>query len=138
MARVSRRRLARTVVGLLNQQPGQQQQIMKTLAAYLVANKLHKQWDLVMLDIAKELAISEGHVYAEVDSAFAIDTNARKELQAYIKQASGATTVELNERVDEGLLAGMVIRTADQQCDTSARTKLNRLSSLHINTPNEA
>lgn len=138
MAKVSRRRLASAVVGLLRDKPNERQQIMQALAAYLVVTKQHKQWDLVLLDIARELAASDGHIYAEVSSAFPLDADARKQLQTYLQRATKAATVELNEQVDASLLAGMIVRTADYECDTSARTKLNRLSSLRINTPNEA
>lgn len=138
MAKLSRRRLARTVVGLLRERPGERRQIMQMLAAYLVVHKQHKQWDLMLLDIAHELGESEGHIYAEVSSAFPLDAAARKELETYLRQATGATAVELDERVDESLLAGIVVRTADQELDTSARAKLSQLSSLHVNTPKQA
>ena len=70
MRKVSRRRLARTVVSLLSEGRLPRVQVMKMLAAYLVTHKQLKQFDLLLLDIAHELAAA-GHLYADVKSASA-------------------------------------------------------------------
>jgi ATP synthase F1 delta subunit len=132
MHKVSRRRLASTVVSLLRQNPKNQQHIMQTLAAYLIEHKQQKHMDLLLLDIASELKAVDAHLYAEVTSAFPLEAGARDELVAYLRKAAGAQSVELNETVDADLLAGVVVRTPDQELDTSARTKLNRLASLNV------
>ena len=138
MHKVSRRRLASIVVALLRQNPKDQTHIMQTLAAYLLTHKQQKHLDLLLLDIASELKEVDAHLYAEITSAFPLETSAREQLIAYLQKAAGAKSVELNERVDTGLLAGVVVRTPDQELDTSARSKLNRLASLNVNTPREA
>lgn len=138
MHKVSRRRLASTVVQQLRQNPKDHQHIMLTLAAYLLEHKQQKHIDLLLLDIASELQETDAHLYADVASAFPLDGSARNELVAYLQRAAGVKTVELNEQVDAALLSGVVVRTPDQELDTSARTKLQKLASLNVNTPREA
>lgn len=137
MRKVSRRRLAQTVVSLLSEGRLSRAQVMKMLAAYLITHKQLKQVDLLLLDIAHELTISGGHLYADVKSAFPLDAPTRAELQRYLKAAVGVKSVELYEQIDESLLAGAIVTTADSELDTSARTKLRKLSGLHV-TPEEA
>jgi len=137
MHKVSRRRLASTVVELLARQPKNRQHIVQTLAAYLIAHKQQKRIDLLLLDIASELQRVDAHLYAEVTSAFPLDDAARRELTTYLRQAARVETVELDEQVNADLLAGAVVRTSDQELDTSARTKLNRLKSLNLNAVEE-
>jgi ATP synthase F1 delta subunit len=138
MRKTSRHRLAQTVVSMLNARPQDKKHILKALAAYLIVHKQDKQLDLVLLDIAHEFEVSVGHLYAEVTSAQPLDASARAELGAYLKVAAGASRVELSEQLDSSLLAGVIVRTADQEFDTSARTKLTRLTSLNVNTPEKA
>lgn len=135
MLRISRRRLAQTTVALLREQPKNRQHILRSLAAYLIEHKQDKQLDLLLHDIAAAFAKADGHVYAEVASAYALDQAARAELQKYLQIHAGANVVELDERVDADLLAGVIVRTADQELDTSVRTKLKDLASLNVNIP---
>ena len=138
MRRVSRRRLASVVVRQLGQSPQSRRRIVQTLAAYLIVHKQQKHADLLLMDIAAELQRADAHLYAEVSSAFPLDATSRTELSDYLRLASGAKTVELSERVEPDLLAGVVVRTSDQELDTSARTKLHRLKGLNVNALQEA
>jgi F-type H+-transporting ATPase subunit delta len=137
MRKVSRRRLAQTVVSLLSEGRVSRPQIMRMLAAYLVTHKQLGQLDLVLLDIAHELSARGDLLYAEVSSAYPLDAPTRSELQRYLKVTTGVDKVELHEQIDEALLAGVVVRSSDLELDTSARSKLRKLASLH-NTPEEA
>jgi F-type H+-transporting ATPase subunit delta len=137
MHKVSRRRLASTVVDLLHRRPEDRQHIIQTLAAYLIAHKQQRRIDLLLLDIATELQHIDAHVYAEVTSAFPLDASARDELTRYLQMTASAKTVELDEQVDENLLAGAIVRTSSHELDTSARAKLNRLRSLNVNPVEE-
>ena len=134
MRKVSRRRLAQVVVRLLNDKKVSKSHVLKMLAAYLIVHKQEKHVDLVLLDIAREYTLQQGHLYADVSSAFPLGASAKAELQAYLKQQTGAKSVELNEAIDARLLAGVIVRTSDEELDTSAATKLNRLTTLHLTT----
>ena len=138
MRKVSRRRLAITIVELLRRQPKDQERIVRMLAAYVVTHKLQKYVDALLLDIASELKRVDAHLYAEVVSAFPLDATARDELARYLRQATSAKTVELDASVDPELLSGIMVRTAEQEMDTSARRKLIRLKSLNVTMTREA
>lgn len=132
MHKVSRRRLAVTTVQLLRERPQDRSHILRMLAAYLIEHKQQKHVDLVLLDVAHELKRADAHLYAEVMSAQPLDVSVRQELVRYLQSATSAKTVELDEQVNPELVAGVVVRTADQELDTSARSKLSSLRSLNM------
>lgn len=131
MAKASRRTIVKIVVRLLHDRPSERSTIVRSLAAYLALHKQTNQLDLFMYDVARELEISEGNVLAEVTSAFALDDAAKTAVQAYLKQATGACSVELTEHINKDLLSGLLIRTADRELDLSARRQLQQLARLN-------
>ncbi len=130
MATISRRRLAETTVRLLRNQPERRTTILRSLAAYLVVHKRTQQLDLFIKDIARELQRSEGTLLAEVRSAFPLDQSSRNAIIHYLQQQTTSRAVELREAVDQNLLSGVIVRTADQELNTSARHRLQQLASL--------
>lgn len=131
MPKISRRRLAETTVRLLREQPKRRAEILRGVAAYLIEHKQTKQFDLLIKDIARELQQSEGVLLAEVHSALPLSAASRAEISTYLQNATGAKSVELEESVDPTLLSGVIVRTADQELDTTARAKLKQLASLN-------
>lgn len=131
MPKISRRRLAETTVRLLSEQPKRQAEILRGVAAYLIEHKQVKQADLLIKDIARELQQSEGLLLAEIHSALPLDSVTRREITAYLQKATGAKAVEFEESVDPTLLSGVIVRTPDQELDTTARAKLKQLASLN-------
>jgi F0F1-type ATP synthase delta subunit len=102
----------------------------------LLEHRQDKQIDLLQRDIAAEFARVQQHVYVEVTAAHPLEQTARDQLNRYIHIHTNAKEVELDEHTDVELLAGVIIRTAAQEeLDTSARTKLKQLASLNVNTP---
>jgi F-type H+-transporting ATPase subunit delta len=69
----------------------------------------------------------KGIVEAEILSAKELDKDIVKLLNSYIVKLSGANEVVLSERVDKGLLGGVVIRYGDKVLDGSLKTKINDL-----------
>jgi len=132
--KISRRILAQTVVDQLLERPKDHQRILQSLAAYLVEHKQVKQLDLLLLDIASRLSVTADQLYAEVTSPYPLDDTARREVQTYLQKTTGAKHVELDEQLNPDLLAGVVVRTASLELDTSARTKLKQLASLQTTT----
>ena len=138
MRSISRRRLVQAVAAMLQDQPRERKRTLRMLAAYLIEHKQQNKVDLVLLDLARELRVSADHLYAEVSSAFPLDSPSRLALTHYLRSATGAKTVELDEQSNADLLAGLVVTTADAELDTSAARKLQRLRSLHLSTPEKA
>jgi F-type H+-transporting ATPase subunit delta len=71
-------------------------------------------------------AAHRGEETAEVLSARPLGAAEVKALKAAIKAAAG-TDVQINAKVDESLLGGLIVKIGSRQIDTSLRTKLNNL-----------
>lgn len=63
---------------------------------------------------------------ATVTTAFPIDENLRKQFIEVVKQISGKE-VELEEKVDQDIIGGFVLRIADRQIDDSLNSRLKAL-----------
>jgi F-type H+-transporting ATPase subunit delta len=72
------------------------------------------------------IAEARGEVSAEVTSARPLTDAQREELARALREKVGRT-VKLEERVDEGLIGGLVVRVGSLMIDTSIRSKLARL-----------
>ena len=125
MPKLSRRLLAKAALRLSDRPD-----LAQALAAYLIASKRSGQAELLAKDIARELFTEQGVLQAEVSSAFALDNAGRKQIAGYLQQITGAKKIELSESVKPDLLSGVVIRTADQEVDLSARRQLRQLANL--------
>lgn len=128
--KVSRRVIARTVAAKLLAEPARRAHWLQVTAAYLIEHGMAEDTDLVVNDIAHELYEQAGHLLVGVTSARALSDSLRRDLTHTLRQATGATSVELAERVDPALLGGLIARTPDAQLDASVRTKLKQLASL--------
>jgi len=76
-----------------------------------------------------EMANKElGIVVAEITTAIPIDNKTQKELESRIKQMTGAKQIEIRNKVDPRIIAGMVARIGDELYDGSVRTRLADLA----------
>ena len=123
--KVSRRVLARYIATEL--QAGKSRaDVVQSLAAYVVEHRLHNQLELILADVASNLA-ALGNVEATVTTAQPLTEDLRKELTEYVKRIENAEKVTLNETVDKRLLGGVVVETPSKRFDASVATKLKRL-----------
>ena len=125
--RISRRTIARTVASQLTS--GVDQKVLvKQLAAYLIDNRRTKEANLIARDIETELA-SRGIVVATVWSPRSIDDEVRQAVQTLAKaEFDNVKNVEIREKIDPSLLAGIKLAVPGKQVDLSARHKLDKLS----------
>ncbi|HXK54162.1 MAG TPA: F0F1 ATP synthase subunit delta [Hyphomicrobiales bacterium] len=72
------------------------------------------------------VAAARGEMTAEVTSAVALTAAQLKSLTAAIKAAMNSE-VQIDAKVDESLLGGLIVKVGSRQIDTSLRTKLNNL-----------
>lgn len=121
--KVSRRVLARFVA---QQLVAGNKNVTKQLAGYIVEHKLQKQRDMIVADIAANLS-ELGHVDATVTTARPLDAQLRADIAAYVKRIENASSVSLDEVVDESLIGGVIVQTPNQRFDSSLATKLKRL-----------
>jgi F-type H+-transporting ATPase subunit delta len=72
------------------------------------------------------LARHRGELVAEVTSAHALSDQQMASIKAELTAAM-KTDVSLENRVDEGILGGMIVRIGSRMVDSSLRTKLQNL-----------
>lgn len=128
MAKLSRRRLAREVVRLLDEQPNNRAATVQQLAGYLIANKQVDQIDLLLKDIADELYLQRSQLNISVDYVFDLSADTKAAIYDLLKTATGAKEVQLELNANPGLLGGVVIRTPRQELDLSVRSQINQIS----------
>jgi len=126
--KASRRVIARTIAARILEQPAKQSHWLRVLAAYLIDNRMTDDADLVVNDIAHELYVQSGHLLVDVTSARALTDSVRDELTRTMREATGATHIELAEHTDPALLGGLVARTPDAVLDVSVSAKLKQLA----------
>lgn len=69
----------------------------------------------------------KGIVEAEITSARELEKEIVKFLRGYIIRLSGAREVELKQKVDKGILGGVIIKYGDMVADRSLKTRLEEL-----------
>jgi len=72
------------------------------------------------------LARKRGEMSADVTSAYPLSDAQLASLKSALKTATGRD-VQINTRVDAGLLGGLVVKVGSRMIDSSLRTKLNSL-----------
>ncbi len=128
MIKLSRRRLVQGLVAELRKHPAHAKQLIRQTAAYLIATRRTKELDLLLRDVAVEIAHVDGHLSADVQSAVKLDANARRAIEHLLQTATGAKTVDLHEAINPELIGGVVVRTPRHELDASIATKLSRLN----------
>lgn len=72
------------------------------------------------------LAAKRGEMSADVTSAHALSDAQLASLKQSLKTATGRD-VQINTKVDEGLLGGLIVKVGSRMIDSSLKTKLNSL-----------
>jgi len=118
---------------------GQQRKAMEALLERLGATGLTRSFVLLVAQnrrlfalpgiidaYLQELARRRGEVTAQVTSAYDLSDAQRKALHDALKSAVGAK-VQIDLKVDPGLIGGLVVKVGSRMIDNSLRSKLQRL-----------
>ena len=125
---VSRRVLARHIARQLA--AGENRQTVLTqLAAYLVLHKRLDQVELVVADIARNLA-ELGTVKASVTVAHPLTAELKRAIEQYVMRIEDANSVQIDETIDPSLLGGVIIETPHKRFDAAVATQLTRLRNV--------
>lgn len=101
-------------------------QAMNEAAAWLVSSGKVRQASYLARDVAGIIARSN-YLYVVVTTARQLTPEAKVGIEAYLKQATGATTIELNEVVDPNIIGGVRIETPTAILDGTVHNKLANL-----------
>ncbi|KLT65161.1 ATP synthase F1 subunit delta [Pedobacter sp. BMA] len=69
----------------------------------------------------------KGIVTADVTSATALGAESRAQIIEIVKKELGANEVIINEKIDEKLIGGFILKVGDKQFDASIASGLNKL-----------
>ncbi|QIL39020.1 ATP synthase F1 subunit delta [Pedobacter sp. HDW13] len=69
----------------------------------------------------------KGIVTADVTSATALSAGAKEEIVAIVKKELGANEVIVNEKINEKLIGGFILKVGDKQFDASIASGLSKL-----------
>jgi F-type H+-transporting ATPase subunit delta len=123
----SRKDLASALLPLI-EKTHDQKKLAKAIAQYLAENRQTKELDALMRDISS-LRVAAGTIEATVTSAFPISPAVKRSIKTVIMSQHNADNIVINEVIDPSVVGGLRIETAEQQLDTTVRSKLNRLKS---------
>lgn len=127
--KISRRLVINSLIDML-ESGHSEQEVAKTLAAYLIDTRQTRDTELYLRDLELATENRFGRTMAYVTSARKLTPKTRKAVEALLKSARKTKEVEMVEAIDRDLLGGIVIKTADAELDGSVRTKLRKLRSI--------
>lgn len=100
--------------------------LTRNLAALMAKNGRLYALQGVIAEFARLAAAARGEISAEAVTAVPLGDDQQKRLRAEI-EASVGKAVNLQTRVDEALLGGLIVKVGSKMVDSSLRTKLTRL-----------
>ena len=81
-------------------------------------------------EFLKKLAHERGELTAEITTAVPISKEINKSIIKEISKLTKIKTIELNEKIDESLIGGLVLRMGSTMIDSSIKTKLSTLKMI--------
>jgi len=99
----------------------------KDLAAFLLDQRMHGDFELILEDIAKEYNRVHGVVESTVKTAHPLSKELKTQLEKRVKEKTGAKKVIMNEEIDRSLLGGVIVTAPGMELDLSLKSKLNKL-----------
>jgi F0F1-type ATP synthase delta subunit len=129
MSKVSRHKLA-AVVADRTLHGADRAKLAREVAAYLLSERRTAELESLLRDIV-EYRADRGFVEAQATSAHPLTDPLRSDIERQIRQIDPqAKQVNINEEVDESVLAAIRLELANRQFDASARSKLNHFKQL--------
>jgi F-type H+-transporting ATPase subunit delta len=101
--------------------------VVQSAAAWLVATGRTRQADYLARDVAAAFA-GDGYVLAQVTTARPLSAEAQQDIEKFIKNGTGATSLELVTVVEPELVGGVRIETPGMQLDATVRRKLAKFA----------
>ena len=125
---ISRRSLANYAAEQI--MAGNTNEVMSQIAAYLIEVRKTKEYPLVVSDIERQLA-EKGSVLVRVKSARPLSAQSIGKIKKFMQEKTNAANVELLPEIDESIIGGVIISTADYRLDISLKNRLNKLKGIN-------
>src|SRR3989344_2212515 len=112
-----------------NKKDGEAEAVVKKFFGFLVRNNDLSKSDRIISELARLWNKKSDIVESEVVTARKLDDSSIRSLEKFLSEESGAKKIVINEKVDENILGGVVVRYGDTMLDASLRTKVRDLKS---------
>jgi len=122
----SRRLVAEKLVDML--ESGRKiSDVAKILAAYLINNHETRQMELYLRDIRNVLEKRKSYLVVDVSSANKLSENLNQQISEYMKNQTGAKSIEIINTIKSDLISGVILSTTDSVYDDSLKNKIKKL-----------
>ena len=109
---------------------GNSNDVLSQIAAYLIETGKTKDYPLVISDIERQLA-ELGSVLVRVKSARPLSKKSTNKIKEFMLNKTGANNIEVLSEIDESVIGGAIISTADDTLDISLQNRLNKLKGIN-------
>jgi len=123
--RITRRQLAKAYVQLSD--TFSEGELAQAVASLLLRLKRGREAHFLAQDIAGEFSQAKGVAVAQIKSARALTSAAKKLLVGFLKEQSGLATTSIVWAVDSDMLGGARVETPTHIYDMSVHAKLDQL-----------
>jgi F-type H+-transporting ATPase subunit delta len=107
-------------------------ELEREVAAYLMSERRTAELESLLRDISQYRA-DNGHVEADVVSAFPLSSTVKRDLEQVIKRAyPEAKRITLSDRIDSDVVGGVRLELPNQLLDATVRAKLNEFKQLTV------
>lgn len=126
--RISRRKLADFYA---DQLLSGKKDVANQLAAYLIETNRLREVELITRDIEAALA-TRGVVVADVATAHELTPATRDAIEAYLKHATKASSVQMKVSVEPELLGGLRLKVPGSEMDATLQRKIMKLRAAKV------
>ena len=98
---------------------------VKQAAAWLVSTGRGRQADYLARDVAAVLE-RQGYALVRIVTARKIGDEARRKVEIYVRELTGAEKLELVTEVEPSLIGGVLIETPTARLDATVKQKLQK------------
>jgi F-type H+-transporting ATPase subunit delta len=124
-ALISRRDQGRAMDALLKQAGASD--LVRRFVGVIAENRRLFALPQMITAYLERLAGKRGEITAEVTTAAALDERQLGAVTEALRRALGTSKIVLDQKVDAGLIGGLVVRIGSKLVDNSLKTKLTRL-----------
>lgn len=129
MTKLTRRQVARYAANEIAHK-ADRSQLFGRLAQWLIETKSVRTAELLLADIEGFLAREHGLLFAHVTSAHSLTKELSDTIEATLASKQDAKKVELSYDIDTTLIGGVIVRTSEQEIDTSIATSIKKMRAI--------
>lgn len=126
MNTISRKAIAKAFLSLLHSKG--KKPAIQAVAALLVEQRRARDVDFLIQDVGKELFAADGELQTTVTTAHKLSEKTQKSITAFLRQRTGAKTVQADFVIDSSIKGGFIARTPVGEINTSVTQLLSTLN----------